>query len=360
MTHDRPYYLLRHIPAPRLRDADSSVRPHTYGVRVGFCAAFATESCRPTACIPAAPFRHTPYSFRPRQKATVWRNLQQHPHSGETHTFSAKERDAETGLSYFGARYYSSDLSIWLSVDPMSDKYPSLSPYVYCADNPVKLVDPDGEEVWKPDIEGNLFAEEGDNKESLADFLHCSIDEAGSLLSEQGYNSNENIKDGSKVILDNVFTRSIKSFSNAKDDYYNCWGSSYYGVLGLPIENGCDIPCANIFDSYLSSYFESVDGSEAQFGKTIIRFESKTLYMNSKYDKYAKNGCISRTTGAIGSSSHAVVYYGTDNNNNVYVYTKNGYSRKPMVVPLKSSNLIGYGDVIGIGGESGYYNRINN
>ncbi len=61
-------------------------------------------------------------------------------------TFSAKEKDSETGLSYFGARYYSSDLSIWLSVDPMSGKYPSLSPYVYCADNPVKLVDPEGEE----------------------------------------------------------------------------------------------------------------------------------------------------------------------------------------------------------------------
>jgi RHS repeat-associated protein len=66
---------------------------------------------------------------------------------GVRHTFSAKEKDAETGLSYFGARYYSSDLSIWLSVDPMSDKYPSLSPYVYCADNPVKLVDPNGEKI---------------------------------------------------------------------------------------------------------------------------------------------------------------------------------------------------------------------
>ena len=52
-------------------------------------------------------------------------------------TFSAKEKDLETGLSYFGSRYYSSDLSIWLSVDPMSDKYPSLSPYTYCANNPV-------------------------------------------------------------------------------------------------------------------------------------------------------------------------------------------------------------------------------
>ena len=71
-------------------------------------------------------------------------------------TFSAKEKDAETGFSYFGSRHYSSDLSIWLSVDPMSDKYPSLSPYVYCADNPVKLVDPDGEEVIEDKPPGKL------------------------------------------------------------------------------------------------------------------------------------------------------------------------------------------------------------
>ena len=35
----------------------------------------------------------------------------------------------------------------WLSVDPMADKYPGVSPYTYCAWNPVKLVDPDGEEI---------------------------------------------------------------------------------------------------------------------------------------------------------------------------------------------------------------------
>ena len=38
-------------------------------------------------------------------------------------------------------------MTMWLSVDPMSDKYPSMSPYNYCAWNPVKLVDPDGEEI---------------------------------------------------------------------------------------------------------------------------------------------------------------------------------------------------------------------
>ena len=63
--------------------------------------------------------------------------------------FTGKEKDPETGYCYFGARYYDSDLSgLFLSVDPMSDKYPSLSPYAYCAWNPVKLVDPDGKEVY--------------------------------------------------------------------------------------------------------------------------------------------------------------------------------------------------------------------
>ena len=46
------------------------------------------------------------------------------------------------------ARYYNSDLSIWISVDPLSDKYPNLSPYTYCADNPVRLVDEDGREIF--------------------------------------------------------------------------------------------------------------------------------------------------------------------------------------------------------------------
>ena len=74
---------------------------------------------------------------------------QQDPNTeySERFRFTGKERDAETGFDYFGARYYSSSFGIWLSVDPMSDKYPSLSPYIYCADNPMRLVDPIGEEI---------------------------------------------------------------------------------------------------------------------------------------------------------------------------------------------------------------------
>ena len=65
----------------------------------------------------------------------------------ERFTFTGKERDAETGYYYHGARFNNSDMG-WLSVDPMADKYPSLTPYNYCAWNPIKLVDPDGKKIW--------------------------------------------------------------------------------------------------------------------------------------------------------------------------------------------------------------------
>ena len=74
------------------------------------------------------------------------------PNSPQTMRFypfvsTGKERDEETGYGYFGARYMDHELmTMWLSVDPMADKYPSISPYAYCAWNPVKLVDPDGME----------------------------------------------------------------------------------------------------------------------------------------------------------------------------------------------------------------------
>ena len=70
-------------------------------------------------------------------------------------TFNWKEKDSESGFHYYGARYYWSELLTgWLSVDPMMDKYPGISPYAYCAWNPVKLVDPDGNEPWYKLISG--------------------------------------------------------------------------------------------------------------------------------------------------------------------------------------------------------------
>jgi RHS repeat-associated protein len=74
--------------------------------------------------------------------------------------FTAKELDNETNYSYFGARYYDSDVSIWLSVDPLAHERSWLSPYNYCQWNPIGRIDKDGliDVLWHPDGSGNLVA----------------------------------------------------------------------------------------------------------------------------------------------------------------------------------------------------------
>jgi RHS repeat-associated protein len=61
--------------------------------------------------------------------------------------FSGKERDAETGLDYFGARYHMSAIGRWTSVDPSADGTPQWSPYNYVEDNPLALSDRDGRQA---------------------------------------------------------------------------------------------------------------------------------------------------------------------------------------------------------------------
>jgi RHS repeat-associated protein len=62
--------------------------------------------------------------------------------TGTSYLHKGKERDTETGLDYFDARNFDSDLGRFLSVDPMASKAPGLTPYRYCFDNPVNLTDP--------------------------------------------------------------------------------------------------------------------------------------------------------------------------------------------------------------------------
>ena len=61
--------------------------------------------------------------------------------------FNAKEFDEETGMYYYGARYYDPRLSLWLSIDPKEEKYSNVSTYCYVISNPLKYTDPTGMEI---------------------------------------------------------------------------------------------------------------------------------------------------------------------------------------------------------------------
>ena len=66
--------------------------------------------------------------------------------------FTGKERDTESGLDYFGARYYASNMGRWMSPDPKAPSIKHLAnpqkwnKYNYVLNNPLSNVDPDGME----------------------------------------------------------------------------------------------------------------------------------------------------------------------------------------------------------------------
>jgi len=60
--------------------------------------------------------------------------------------FTSKERDKENNYDYFGARYYDARIGRWGQVEPLLDKFPQISPYVYSKDNSISRIDLNG--LW--------------------------------------------------------------------------------------------------------------------------------------------------------------------------------------------------------------------
>ena len=140
--------------------------------------------------------------------------------------FTGKERDEETGYGYFGARYMDHELmTMWLSVDPMADKYPSISPYAYCAWNPVKLVDSDGKDWYDIDKNGYIQKDEEKSKEYQdKDVVHSTMTNNTLELKkgtiEKATNSEKNdymFVDGDDIISGSAIGTQININATAED-----------------------------------------------------------------------------------------------------------------------------------------------
>jgi RHS repeat-associated protein len=86
--------------------------------------------------------------------------------------YNSKEWQDELGLNMYdyGARNYDPALGRWMNIDPLAEKFPNMSPYNFCMNNPIYFIDPDGREVQKPPLKGtkefNSFVKDIVNKNS--------------------------------------------------------------------------------------------------------------------------------------------------------------------------------------------------
>lgn len=77
-----------------------------------------------------------------------WTNMGM-PTSSSRFQYNGKESLQFFGPTYldYGARLYNPITNRWLSVDPLADKYCPISPYAYCANNPILFVDINGKSI---------------------------------------------------------------------------------------------------------------------------------------------------------------------------------------------------------------------
>ena len=70
----------------------------------------------------------------------------------QPYKYNGKELDTKNGLNWYdyGARYYDVAIGRWNAVDPLAEKYYGISPYAYCVNNPISLIDPDGKAAQIP------------------------------------------------------------------------------------------------------------------------------------------------------------------------------------------------------------------
>ena len=79
------------------------------------------------------------------------------------HLFGGKELQDQTlaGITFgwydFEARMYDPTIGRFMQTDPMAEKYYWISPYAYCANNPIKFIDPTGEDIWEINNEGRII-----------------------------------------------------------------------------------------------------------------------------------------------------------------------------------------------------------
>lgn len=168
--------------------------------------------------------------------------------------YNGKELDDETGLYYYGARYYDPVTSVFISIDPHLENYPGWTPYNYVANNPINIIDPDGRDWY--DIDGYIQWKDHDGDLTIGDETYKSLGKnvlVGTHNRDSDLNEDinsarfdlyleSNTEGPSATIYGNTIPADTEVYGTVKEGIYDAKYSIYKGDGALLLEGGGAMP----------------------------------------------------------------------------------------------------------------------
>jgi RHS repeat-associated protein len=226
-----------------------------------------------------------------------------------TYAFNAKEFDEENGMYYYGARYYAPPT--FISRDPLFEKYPSISPYAYCANNPMKFVDPSGMDWY----EGEDGAVTWTNCTNKGEFSKSGIkgtylgkthtDSKGMYYSLFGDKMKANSRNG-KITqkIDNAFINYAKFLESSKNG--GASSNPYDAEVHDANQKSTDFSNVIPFNDGFFTTSENKHGPDEMgkyAGVADIYFNVTGSRMNGKFENFSSGYVKTRVSGRAGTLS---------------------------------------------------------
>ncbi|MDR2408010.1 MAG: hypothetical protein LBE13_07860 [Bacteroidales bacterium] len=229
------------------------------------------------------------------------------------YTFSGKEKQTVRDLGFldFGARMLETEIGRWFVIDPLAEKYYSVSPYVYCSNNPIGRTDPNGmlddwvrnyetdEYEWMdnvtspentPDGYGYVGANDDDILTDMG--VTTNISEQYKQATGFGFDGDENIPLGAAPILPtnhvngNIGISAIVSYNIDNSTENNRAGKKFEGIIVSGVLIQPDRPyheSGNLFVSYgdkqYSDYFRKPSPEKSMFIQAGTIVKIATVYI---------------------------------------------------------------------------------
>ena len=201
--------------------------------------------------------------------------------------YGGKELDRENGIDWYDsqARLLDPMICRTTTMDPLSEKYYSVSPYVWCKSNPINRVDPNGMEDYY-NLHGNYIYSEGDSQEKmLVISMKSKEPDIRKAVQEKKVIPVPNLE-----IIDAMDILFDRSDNNSPNEHgFNVYENNEIGPLKEGTPNGVDL--TSIQNKLYDVHIHQWNGPNNQNGKAT----ASTDDLSNK--KASNDNCVSIVLG---------------------------------------------------------------